>query len=126
MLSFIFSTSRSRSGTAQRGTSTRSIIAALWCVFESVITAAIVVSLPVPAVVGTAMNGGIARRTFRRPESARTVLPGRATSAAAALAASMGLPPPTARKLSQPDARYASRIFSQVSDVGLFSTSLKI
>ena len=31
-----------------------------------------------------------------------------------------------ARKLSQPDARYASRIFSQVSDVGLFSTSLKI
>ena len=37
-------------------------------------TAAMVVSDPVPAVVGTAMNGGMRRRTFRSPASEERLL----------------------------------------------------
>ena len=80
----------------------RSIIAYLWLVSQSVITAATVVSLPVPAVVGIAMRGGMGRPTFKSPASCVSFLLGLAHSAAAAFAASIGEPPPRAMKPSQP------------------------
>ena len=49
-----------------------------------VTTAAMVVSDPVPAVVGTAMSGGMRRRTFKSPASCESGLSGRAGGAAAA------------------------------------------
>ena len=61
-------------------------------------TAAIVVSEPVPAVVGTATKGGSLRPTLKRPAMSPICLSGRTISAAAAFAASIGEPPPIARK----------------------------
>ena len=62
----------------------------------SVMTAARVVSLPVPAVVGTAMVRGVRRRTRNSPFIFCTGLLGRAIRAPTALAQSMTEPPPTA------------------------------
>ena len=45
------------------------MMAYLWWVAGSVISAAMVVSDPVPAVVGTAIKVGIRRRTFSSPPS---------------------------------------------------------
>ena len=41
-----------------------------------VTTAAIVVSEPVPAVVGTATSGGTRQRTFKSPRAVRPCAPG--------------------------------------------------
>ena len=101
----------SGSSTAQRGIRHRSLTAYLWW-SAPVTTAAMVVSEPVPAVVGTAMKGEMGRRTFRSPAIWASVLWGRASRAAAALAASMGLPPPTATKLSHCCARYRAAMAS--------------
>jgi len=57
------------SSTANFGIRHRSIMAYLWLVSVSVIRAAIVVSLPVPAVVGTAIKRGSFLNTFKRPPS---------------------------------------------------------
>ena len=46
------------SSTANSGTNLKSLIVYFSCVFESLITEVIVVSLPVPAVVGTQKIGG--------------------------------------------------------------------
>lgn len=51
----------------------RSEIAYLWWSLP-VTTAAMVVSDPVPAVVGTAMSGGMRRRTFKSPTSCESGL----------------------------------------------------
>ena len=91
-----------------------------------VTTAAMVVSEPVPAVVGTAMSSGMRRRTFRSPPSCATVLSGRAMRAAAALAASIGEPPPMTRKQSQRSMRYCAAILSTVAAEGFGSTAEKI
>ena len=55
------------SNTAYLGISGKSFIAYLCLVFASVITAAKVVSLPVPAVVGIAINKGSFLCTFKMP-----------------------------------------------------------
>ena len=68
-------------------------------------TAASVVSLPVPAVVGTAMSNGVLRSTLRMPRILCTGLRGRAMRAPQALAQSMELPPPKAMMQSQPWSR---------------------
>ena len=84
-----------------------------------------VVSDPVPAVVGTAAKGTIFLRTFKSPFSCPTERLGRASRAAAALAASMGLPPPMATMLSHPSARNWATICSTVSIFGLAVTPWK-
>ena len=101
------------------------MIACLCRVFSFVITAAIVVSEPEPAVVGTAMNGGRACMTLKSPVICSTVRLGRTMRAAAALAVSIGDPPPTARKPSQPSVRYISRTCSMTEIVGFARTPLK-
>ena len=113
----------SGSSTAYFGTSVRSMTAYLWWVSSSVMTAAIVVSEPVPAVVGTAMKGGSFFSTRSRPAILPTGLFGRTTRAAAALAESIGEPPPMAMKPSQPFSTYMARTFSTVLTRGLASTS---
>ena len=60
------------------------------------ITAAKVTSLPVPAVVGTAINVGIFLITFKTPFIFPMGLFGRATRAPTIFAQSMGDPPPKA------------------------------
>ena len=99
--------------------------ACLWCVFSLVITAAIVVSEPDPAVVGTAMNGGSGRMTLKSPVICSTERFGRTIRAAAAFAVSIGEPPPTARKPSHPSERYVLRTCSMISIVGLARTPSK-
>ena len=74
--------------------STKSLMGYLWCVAESVITAARVTSEPVPAVVGTAMSSGRRRCTRKRPRILFTGLFGWAMRAPTALAQSMAEPPP--------------------------------
>ena len=77
-------------------------------------TAAMVVSLPVPAVVGTAISISGSRRTFRVPASRSAGLPS-VTEAATALAASNTEPPPTATMASQPSAQaFASSTMPKV------------
>ena len=77
----------------------------LWWAWLSVMTAARVVSLPVPAVVGTAMRRGRRRWTFRRPRIWGTLCRGFATRAPAALAQSMEEPPPKAMMAWAPCSR---------------------
>ena len=103
----------------------RSEIAYLWWSLP-VTTAAMVVSDPVPAVVGTAMSGGMRRRTFKSPTSCESGLSGCARHAAAALAASIGEPPPMTRKQSQLSILYCAAIFSTVSTDGFGSTEEKM
>ena len=81
-----------------------------------------VVSDPVPAVVGTAAKGTIFLWTLSRPFSWATDRLGRASLAAAALAASIGLPPPMATILSHPSARNWVTSCSTVSIFGLAVT----
>mmetsp|Transcript_72304 Transcript_72304/g.172674 ORF Transcript_72304/g.172674 Transcript_72304/m.172674 type:complete len:216 (+) Transcript_72304:1029-1676(+) len=72
-------------------------------------TAATVVSEPVPAVVGIATMGGSLRPvtpyqvTWSMPSMSSRSLSGLAMSAPIALAQSMGEPPPREMRLSQPD-----------------------
>ena len=109
---------------AYSGMSLRSMSAYLWCVSLSVMTAAIVVSLPVPDVVGMATIGGTVLPTRMTPAMSLQLFFGQATRAAAPLVASIGLPPPRATKPLQPVSTYCARIFSTVVTEGLASTSL--
>ena len=84
------------------GTSLGSSSCFLLWVAESEMIAATVVSLPVPAVVGTAIRGRGRRRTFSIPARA-SALVWLATAAATALAVSITDPPPTATTASQPE-----------------------
>ena len=68
----------------------------------SQITAASVVSLPVPAVVGMAASSGVLRRIFSKPPMRCTGRPGRAMQAPAAFAQSITLPPPKATMACAP------------------------
>ncbi|GCO36728.1 hypothetical protein ExPCM14_02382 [Escherichia coli] len=70
----------------------------------SIITVTLVVSEPVPAVVGMAINGRRGCRTLVSDISA-SVLSGFVTSNATAFAASSTEPPPNAITPSQPDSR---------------------
>ena len=58
---------RTGSRTAYLGISTKSLRAYFSCVLSSVSTAARVVSLPVPAVVGTVMSRGMGFKIFSSP-----------------------------------------------------------
>ena len=109
---------------AYSGMSLRSMSAYLWCVSLSVMTAAIVVSLPVPDVVGMATMGGTVLPTRMTPAISSQLFFGQATRAAAPFVASIGLPPPRATKPLQPVSVYCVRIFSTVFTEGLASTSL--
>ena len=68
----------------------------------SATTATSVTSLPVPAVVGTAMNGGMSRVRISAPCSVAKSTPSQDSEAAAPLAVSMTEPPPMATNPSQP------------------------
>ena len=83
----------------------KSLMGYLWWRSGSVMTAARVVSLPVPAVVGTAMVSGVGSRTLRRPRIFRTLFPGRAIRAPTPLAQSITEPPPTAMMAPAPVSR---------------------
>ena len=63
--------------------------------------------------------------TLKSPVICSTVRLGRTMRAAAALAVSIGDPPPTARKPSQPSARYISRTCSMTEIVGFARTPSK-
>ncbi len=84
------------SNTATCGIKDMSVIEYFSLVVLSLTTAATVVSLPVPAVVGTANKKGILLCTFKSPFICGIVLFGLATLAAIPLAQSMGEPPPKA------------------------------
>ena len=71
----------------------------------SVMTAQSVTSLPVPAVVGTAIRGGILEWISSRPHSYWTMLPPWTAATPIPLAVSIELPPPIATSPSQPDDR---------------------
>src|SRR5437879_13439593 len=64
--------------------------------FGSVMTAHKVTSLPVPAVVGTAIIGGIRARIGLWPHSYSTLLPARRANTPTPSAVPTGLPPPAA------------------------------
>ena len=81
------------------------MIGYLWWVLSSVMTAASVTSLPVPAVVGTAIRQGGLRCTRRRPPIELTLFFGCATRAPTALAQSMAEPPPKPTMAWQPWSR---------------------
>ena len=82
------------SSIAYLGIKGKSLIAYLCLVSASVITAASVVSLPVPAVVGTAIRRGILLCTFRMPFILARDCFGFAILAPTALAQSILDPPP--------------------------------
>ena len=79
----------------------------LICRAVSLTTELRVTSLPVPAVVGTAISGsgGLAKVRGATQSSA---VPALVASPTAALARSIGLPPPTATTASAPMARASS------------------
>src|SRR5881397_1088251 len=68
----------------------------------SVMTAHSVTSLPVPAVVGTAIIGGMRERIGLCPHSYSTMLPSWAATTPMPFAVSIELPPPIATSPSQP------------------------
>ena len=68
----------------------------------SVITAQSVTSLPVPAVVGTAISGGMREWIGSFPHSYCPMLPPCTATTPMPLAVSIELPPPMATRLSQP------------------------
>ena len=82
-------------------------------------TDASVVSLPVPAVVGTAMRRGILLRTLRMPSIFDRGFLGYAILAPTAFAASIEDPPPNPMMASQPSFRYIVLASSTLSVVGL-------
>ena len=96
----------------------------LWWVAGSVITAVRVFSLPVPAVVGTAINSGSRWCTRSRPPSFTGFTPGRTSMAPAALAQSMAEPPPRATMAPQPCCRYTPAASVAFCTVGLARVSL--
>ena len=74
----------------------KSFIVYLCFMSLSVMTAVMVTSLPVPAVVGMAISGGILRHTRSSPLSLPSGLRGKAMRAPVALAQSIDEPPPKA------------------------------
>ena len=109
----------SGSSTAYLGISGKSLIGYLTRVFASVMTAARVVSLPVPAVVGTAKSGGSGRITFKMPFILISGVLGRAMQAPTALAQSIEEPPPKPIRAWQLFSLYKCRASSTLSVVGL-------
>ena len=91
------------SSAAAVGMSFKSMAGNLRCCTGSEITAAMVTSEPVPAVVGTAYNGNMPQKTRNKPAIFTTGLLFLAR-APMILAASMEEPPPTAMIASQPSA----------------------
>jgi len=99
--------------------------ALLRCCAACVTTETQVTSLPVPHVVGTAMNGnGLALNLFF-PSKAAQPDPGLVASIAAALAASIALPPPSASTRSARLSRISAARASTVAARGLASTLAK-
>ena len=86
-------------------------------------TAAMVVSLPVPAVVGTAMNRGSLPNTFNTPRILLSVRLGFIISAPAPFAQSIAEPPPTAIRQSQPCSLNSFAASSQFEVVGFATVS---
>ena len=84
------------------GTSLYEVNDSLACAFVSATTATSVTSLPVPAVVGTAMNGGRSAFNISEPCNVAKSTPLHANDAAAPFVVSMTEPPPMATKPSQP------------------------
>ena len=95
----------------------------LWRAAGSVITAARVVSLPVPAVVGTAMSSGVRFKTRNRPRMRCTLWRGLTTRAPMTFAQSITEPPPTAMMACAWAVRYSARPSSMLAMVG-FGTVL--
>src|SRR5690625_918893 len=83
------------------------------------ITAAIVASLPVPAVVGMAIKGGILFRTFRTPFKSGIDFLDLTTLAPTTFAQSIGDPPPTAMIPTQAFDSYMITASSTFVIVGL-------
>ena len=90
--------------------------------FGSVMTAHNVTSLPVPAVVGTAIIGGMRDSMGLWPHSYSTMLPLCAATTPMPLAVSIELPPPMATSPSQPWARYSVAPSSTRATPGLART----
>jgi hypothetical protein len=90
--------------------------------FGSVITAQSVTSLPVPAVVGTAIRGGMRFSIGLWPHSYSRMLPSCAATTPIPLAVSIELPPPIATRPSQPWARYSAAPASTSSTPGFART----
>src|SRR5262245_10492657 len=84
------------------------------------ITAFFVASDPLPAVVGTAMNGRGGRTSLRSPTCSRysRTLPSFGATPATAFAASIALPPPTATTTSAPASRHRCTPSSTVATSG--------
>ena len=76
------------------------------CFCVSATTATSVTSLPVPAVVGTAMNGGRSACRISEPCRVAKSTPSQASEAAAPFVVSMTEPPPMAMNPSQLRAAY--------------------
>ena len=106
------------SRTAYFGLKHGSAIAFFSCVSGSVTTAAKVISEPVPAVVGTAKNGGSFFPTLRYPLIFLTDCLGLTTLAPAAFAQSIGEPPPKAIMPWQLFFKYISLHSSMLGMVG--------
>ena len=81
---------------AYLGMSDTSLIAYFSCVSLSLTTAARVVSLPDPAVVGIAYRSGMRLRILSKPFICLTFFSGRAARAPTTFARSIGEPPPKA------------------------------
>ena len=90
--------------------------------FGSVMTAHSVTSLPVPAVVGTAIIGGMRERIGLWPHSYSTMLPSWAATTPMPLAVSIELPPPMATSPSHPCERYSVAPSSTSSTPGFART----
>ena len=91
----------------------------LCLVLLSTMTEASVVSLPVPAVVGTAIRRGIFLRTLSIPSIFESGFLGYAILAPTAFAASMDEPPPKPMMASQSSFIYKALASSTLSVVGL-------
>ena len=88
------------------GTSLYEVNDSFACLCVSATTATSVTSLPVPAVVGTAMNGGRSAFRISEPCSVAKSTPSQASDAAAPFVVSMTEPPPMATNPSQPRSAY--------------------
>ena len=108
----------SGSRTAYRGMSGNELIGYLCLVLLSTMTAASVVSLPVPAVVGTATRRGILFSTLSMPSIFSSGFLGYAILAPTAFAASMDDPPPNPMIAWHPDALKSAAASSTLSVVG--------